>query len=457
MKKILSNIANRYEFSSYGTNWRTEILAGVSTYLSLAYIFVLNPAIMSDGTGMSVSAIFFATIIASGISTLAMGLWARLPFALAPGLEMNGFFAYIVVGTFGYTWHQALGAVFWSGLLCILFTVLPIRQKIVDSIPLGLKKAMAISVGAFVFAIGLSLAGIVTFKDGIITNTNFHLTPQVIALLIGLVISYVLGLRKLKFVAGMLVAIIIATVYCKTQGIVSNNPAKLNSDLFLAVGKVDLFPPNFWQFIPVILIFFLIDFYGSIGKFIGLTAATNLTKADGTLPRIKDAMNVDGGGTILGSLLGTSSIITYVESAVGIATGGRTGIVAIVCGLLMLLSFLITPLVGLVPVVATSGILCYVGWLLVRDTWEEKQLKTSDWVISVAMACLSLFRFNLGEAMALGFVIYTILHLVKEKGKYNWYLIVSAILIVGSVVAQQMIKRKPKEAPKEKLQAIYKA
>ena len=249
---IIKKIENYFELAKYETNWKTEILAGVSTYLSLAYIFIVNPAILSS-SGMNVSAVLFATVIASGISTLAMGLWARLPFALAPGLEMNGFFAFVVVGTLGLTWNQALGAVFWSGLLCILFTILPIRKAIVDSIPLGLKKAMAVSVGIFVVTIGLFLSGLVSFDNGQIKTVNIAITPKVIALVIGLVLAIVLNLKKIRFVGGFLIAIVVATVYCKTQGIVQANPAQVSSDMFLAVGQLDFFPIDFLENIACIL------------------------------------------------------------------------------------------------------------------------------------------------------------------------------------------------------------
>lgn len=356
MASIMQRVDDHFGVSALGSTIGREVLAGLATYLSLAYIFVVNPAILANA-GMDVSAVFFATVLASSLSTLLMGFWARLPFALAPGLEMNSFFAVTVVGVLGFSWNAALGAVFWSGLLCVIFTwVAPVRKAIVDSIPDGLKKAMAVSVGVFVLTIGLFLSGVVLFKDARVAGFSLSVTAKTTALLIGLFISVILGIRKLKLPGGMLIAIIAATVYCKTQGIVVQNPAQLSSNMFRAVGQIDFFPSNFVGFLPVVLVFFLLDFYGSIGKFIGLTAATNLPK-DGQLPRIEKAMGVDAIGTVFGAFVGTSSIITYVESSVGIATGGRTGIVAIVCGLLMISSLMFTGLIGLVPVEATAGIL----------------------------------------------------------------------------------------------------
>ncbi len=430
MPSLKQQIDERFNISALGSTLGTEVLSGLATYLSLAYIFIVNPAILSRA-GIDVSAVFFATVVASSLSTLIMGFYARLPFALAPGLEMNSFFAVTVVGVLGFTWNEALGAVFWSGLLCILFTVLPIRKAIIDSIPNGLKKAMAVSVGVFVLTIGLFLSGVALFQDGRVAGFDFSLTPKSNALMLGFAVSAVLGMRRLKIPGGMLVAIIVATIYCKTQGITVTNPAQLSSNLFLAVGKLDLIPDNFIGFLPVILVFFLLDFYGSIGKFIGLTASTNLPQ-NGQLPRIEKAMGVDAVGTVAGALLGTSSIITYVESSVGIATGGRTGIVAIVCGTLMLLSLAFTPIVGLVPVEATAGILVYVGYLLMRDTWEEEGLTSFDITIAVVMGIISFITFSLDKAMLLGFAAYTI-HLLIGREK-NLVLVTSTALIAIAVI-----------------------
>jgi AGZA family xanthine/uracil permease-like MFS transporter len=444
MKNIKLYLENRFEFKKYGTNWRTEILAGLATYLSLAYIFIVNPAILTTGTGMNISAVLFATIIASGFTTIAMGWWARLPFCVAPGLEMDGFFAFIVVGTLGLTWQQALGAVFFSGLLCIFFTLGFIRQKIVDSIPYGLKKAMALAVGIFVMVIGLYLAGIVKFDNGIINfhASGIHFSAKEIALLIGLTISLVLMMPKLKFPAGMLIAIIIATIFCKSQGIEQQAPAKLSSEMFSGVLQLDIIPHAI-KTIPILLVFFLIDFYGGIGKFIGLTASTNLVDKEGNLARIDKAMYVDGFGTTLSGLVGTSSVITYVESAVGISMGGRTGIVAIVCGLLMLCSLAFTPLVGLVPVEATAGVLVYVGGLLIVNTYKEKLLRNQDFIVMAVMILITCITFNLGEAMAFGFFAYSIIHIrsvVSGKMKPNWYLLFSTVAIVLSQVSQYWLK-----------------
>jgi adenine/guanine/hypoxanthine permease len=439
-------INNYFDLEGLQTNIRTEILAGVSTYLSLAYIFVVNPAILAN-SGMNVSAVLFATVIASGISTLLMGFVAKLPFALAPGLEMNGFFAFVVCGTLGLTWEQALGTVFWSGILCIFFTWVRIRQQIIDAIPDGLKTNIAVSVGIFVATIGLFLSKVIVFKDGFPDFSQWNLqnliSNQAIVLFIGLFISVILGIKRFRFTGGMLVAIIVSSVICKFFGITAKTPASISPDMLEATFKFDLFSVfTDARFMSVLLIFFIIDFFGSIGKFIGLTAATNL-QSNGQVKNIEKAMYVDGVGTVIGSAVGTSSIITYVESAVGIAAGGRSGITAIVCGMLMLISIAFTPLVGFVPVEATAGILLYVGWLLlpirhIRETTIS--FGRFDIFVAIVMGLLSLFTFSLDKAMLFGFWAYSGKQIFSKTEKVNFYLLGVSLILTIAVVVQFLWK-----------------
>ncbi len=439
--KSTSKLDRYFRLQELNTNIRTEVIAGISTYLSLAYIFVVNPAILSQ-SGINKSAVLFATVITSGLSTLLMGAWANLPFAVAPGLEMNGFFAFAVVGKLGLTWQQALGTVFWSGVLCIALTWLPVRQKIIDSIPNGLKTNIAVSVGVFVATIGLFLAKIIAFKNGLPDfsswSINQLLSNEAIVMYTGLLISVLLGLRRFKFMGGMLVSIIVAAIVCKMFGIVAKTPATLSTDMFSAIWQFDILSVlSDPRSLSVVLIFFIVDFYGGIGKFIGLTAATNL-QSGGRVRNIEKGLYVDGMGTVLGSALGTSSLIAFVESAVGIAAGGRTGITAIVCGLLMLGSLIFTPLVGLVPVEATAGILLYVGWLLLPLREHPQSFGAFDKNVAVTMGLLSLLTFSLDKAMLVGFLSYSIRQLcLRSKAEpINWYLLGAAVLLAVSSILQ---------------------
>jgi AGZA family xanthine/uracil permease-like MFS transporter len=420
----------------------TEFFAGVSTYLSLAYIFVVNPAILGNAH-MDPSMVLFATAVASGLTTLAMGMWARLPFAVAPGLEMNGFFAFYVVGRLGLSWQDALGTVFWSGVLYLILAALPVRQKIVDSIPAGLKISIGASVGVFVATIGLKLAGIVSFKDGLPNLWTWHfstlITNEARVLYVGFFISLVLGLRRFRFPGGMFVAIVISTVVCKGLGIGQPVHAHLNSAIWTEIGQVHILSVlHNRHFLPVALTFLIINFLGDIGKFIGLTASAKTILEDGKVPRMEAALYTDSSGTVLGSILGTSNLITYVESAVGIAAGGRTGITAIVCGLLMLTGLVFTPIIGFVPVEATAGILVYVGYLLLptRQFREDRKMfGTVDLIIATAMGLISFFLFDLNMAMVLGFAGYTLYELYTRK-KANSWLTITTLALAGAVILQ---------------------
>lgn len=420
----------------------TEVVAGLSTYLSLAYIFIVNPAILSNAK-MNPSMVLFATVIASGLTTLSMGLWARLPFAVAPGLEMNGFFAFYVVGTLNLSWQDALGAVFWSGVLYLILAVLPIRQKIVDSIPAGLKINIGVSVGVFVATIGLKLAKIVSFRRGLPNLGAWHVsslgTSEALILYIGLFIAVVLGLRRLRVPGGMLMAIVISAVVCKRLGIGEPVPVHFPSSIWTEAGQLQVMSvfrnPHL---LPVMLTFFIVNSLGDIGKFIGLTAAARNIQHDGKVPNMEKAMYTNSSGTILGSVLGTSNLITYVESAVGIAAGGRTGITAIVCGVLMLASFVFTPMVGFVPVEATAGILLYVGWLLLpfRQYRDRPDLfGRFDLLVAGAMGIVSFVFFDLNLAMLLGFATYSIHELAKRR-KVNVWLMITTLALASAVLLQ---------------------
>ena len=371
-KNISLSLDKFFEITLRGSTFQTEILAGISTFFSLSYILVVNPAILSKA-GFNPSSVLFATAIASGLTTILMGIWARLPFVLAPGLEMNGFVVFSAIGIMGLSISQSLGAVFWSGILCIILTRLPIRESIINSIPKGLQSNLAFSVGIFVMTIGLFLAKLVIFNKGLPSSIGSFFSSEAFALYIGLILCLVIRGFAPKIgsfgpvISGsaFLIAIIISSLYCRLNGILPDTPTKISDEMLTGIGIFDIFPFNTPSVAVVFLVLFLIDFYGSIGKFIGLTATTNLRSEKNMIKGIEKAMYVDGIGTVGGAMLGTTSIITYVESAIGIQAGGRTGIVSIVCGVLMILSLVLTPLVALVPVVATSGILIYVGFALI--------------------------------------------------------------------------------------------
>lgn len=430
---MIATLNRWFSIQERGSTIRTEIFAGVSTFLALSYIFVVNPAILSEG-GMDKSMVFFATIVGSVVTTLLMGLWARLPFVLAPGLEMNAYVAYIVIGTLGFAWQGAMGAVFWSGVLCILVSFTPVRVNIIRAIPDSLKAGLSAAVGVFLMLIALKVSGMTAYEGIKIQGIGSLTSPEAMVFYSGLI--FVTLLRYFKMKGAVLLSIIGASIVAHLIGIGSViEPIALSRNMLQGLFALDLsviLNPKIWS---VLVVLFILDFYGSIAKLIGLSQNTSIRDKNGEVPRMKEALIVDGAGTVIGAALGTSNLITYVESAVGIGEGGRTGLVAVVCAILMSLFLFITPLVNLIPVVATTGALFYVG-LLLMPKWEE--VKTYHWgeiVSVVATILVTIWTFGLDKAMFAGFATFILALLVQGKWKsINIYLLVSTALLLLSII-----------------------
>ncbi|MBU0661320.1 NCS2 family permease [Patescibacteria group bacterium] len=429
---MIQKIENYFDFKQLGSTWKIEILAGLSTFLSLSYIFVVNPTILSEA-GINKSVVFFATVIVSSLATIIMGLWANKPFSLAPGLEMNAYVAFIVVGTLGFVWQDALGAVFWSGVVMLVINFLHIREQIIKAIPDKLKSGLAASVGVFLMLIALKVSGILAYEGIQIKGLGLLNSPEAYVFYIGLIITLVL--RRFKVKGTILISIIIASVVAHLLGIGEIiEPVKVSKEMLSGTFAFNLSVIFNTKIISVILILFIIDFYGSIAKFIGLTRNTTMVDKKGNMPKMKEALTIDGGATIIGSMLGTTNVTTYVESAVGIGEGGRTGLTAVVSGILMLFFLLLTPLINLVPVVATTGALLFVGSTLLPT---KKDLKTYHWtdiVVVGTMIPATIWTFGLDKAMLVGFGLFIILQITRgEWKKVNPYLLASTILLLLSI------------------------
>ena len=422
-----------FQLASVGSNIRTELFAGLSTFLALSYIFVVNPAILSAG-GMNKSAVFFATIVGSVITTLMMGFWANKPFAVAPGLEMNAYVAYIVIGSMGFGWRDAMGAVFWSGILTVALNYTRIRVRIIEAIPDTLKSGLAAAVGVFLMLVALKVSGVLLY-EGVRVKSIGHLTSKEGILFFGGLLL-VIVLRYFKITGAVLLSIIGASILAKLIGFSSHiEPITLSRDMIGATFGLNFGIIANRKIWAVIIILFILDFYGSIAKFIGLTRNTTIVDKDGNLPKLQEALTVDGLGTVLGASLGTSNLITYVESAVGIGEGGRTGLTAIVCGVLMALFLLLTPLINLIPVIATTGALFFVGLglLPVRKDW--KQYAWIDAIAVVVMIGVTLWTFALDKAMFAGFATVVMGHIVTGRVREtNVYLVMSTILLLISML-----------------------
>jgi AGZA family xanthine/uracil permease-like MFS transporter len=429
---MLRQIDNYFGITRLGSSFKIEIFAGLSTFLALSYIFVVNPAILSEA-GIDTSVAFFATIFGSVVATLLMGLWARQPFALAPGLEMNAYIAYVVVGVLGFTWQGALGAVFWVGVLTFVLSFTSLRTNIIKAIPDKLKSGLAAAVGVFLMLIALKVSGVLAYEGIQVKGVGLLTSNEAYVFYAGLVL--VIFFRAIKVKGAVLLSILGAAAFAHWLGISQPiEPIALSKDMFAGTFAFDLgviFNPKIWS---VIIVLFILDFYGPIAKIIGLTRNTSIVDGNGDIPRMKEALAVDGAGTIIGASTGTSNLVTYVESAVGIGEGGRTGLVAVVVGLLMSLFLFLVPLINIIPIAATTGAVFFVGLTIFPSKKDLKSYSLTDMIAVLVMVVVTFLTFGLDKAMCAGFVAFVVLYVLQGKWKQlNPYLIGSTVLLLLSI------------------------
>lgn len=418
-----------FALSAKGSTVRIELMAGLSTFLVLSYIFVVNPAILSQA-GMNRTAVLFATIIVSGLSTIAMGLWARLPFVLAPGMEMNAYVAYFAVGTIGLTWRDALGAVFWSGVLFVALSASRLREKIIDAIPPAMKVSLSLSVGIFIALVACRIAGILTFRGVHVSGVGAPVAPSALVLYAGLVTVMVLDRFKVK--TAVLISIFVASALSHALELGNaEKAAAVSRDMFASIGELNLGIIARPSALSVILVLFLIDFYGSVAKLIGLTANTSVQE-NGRVPRLRQALLVDSIGTTVASFAGTSNITVYVESGVGIASGGRTGLTALACGTLMLSCFALAPFLHWIPLVATTGTLVFIAIKLTPDVAALRRFTVADGVAMLLMQVCVVATSALDRAILAGLLVYAIAQGIRREIPNLYALASIVLLLVGA-------------------------
>lgn len=375
-----------FKLKENNTNVRTEVVAGVTTFMTMAYILAVNPSILSE-SGMDVNAVLMATALAAFIGTLAMALLANYPFALAPGLGLNAYFAYTVCGSMEYSWQIALLAVFIEGLIFIVLSVTNVREAIFNAIPIQLKRGVSVGIGLFIAFIGFQNAGIVVNSDSTLVTVinfrnDFH-TAGISALLaiIGIFIIVILHVKKVK---GAILIGIFATwilgIICQLTGLYTVTPdagyysliPSFSSFSFSAIGltfgqcfKADFSAIKIADFIVIILAFLFVDVFDTLGTLIGCANKANMLDKEGKLPRIKQALLADAVATSAGAVLGTSTTTTFVESSAGVAEGGRTGLSSVVTGFLFLLAIFLAPIFTTIPGFATAPALVFVGFLMI--------------------------------------------------------------------------------------------
>ena len=393
-----------FKLSASGSNFRTEVIAGITTYLTMAYIIFVNPSIL-EATGMDNGAVFVATCLAAAVGCFIMGFVANLPIALAPGMGLNAFFTYGVVLGMGYTWQAALGAVFFSGVIFILLSLFRIREWLINAIPNTLKKAIAAGIGAFLALISLKNAGIVVDHPAtLVTIGDMHEFGAYMAVAgFFLIIMF----ERLRLPGAVLLAVLAVTGIALFTGNVSYNgimsaPPSI-APTFL---QLDLAAAFDIAMISVIFAFLFVDLFDTAGTLIAVTEKAGLNDKNGDMPRLDKALLADSSATVAGSLLGTSSTTSYIESGSGVAAGGRTGLTAVVVGILFLLSTFFAPLAGMVPAYATAGAIFYVSVIMLYTLgdidWNDL---TEAAPVAVVLLMMPL-TFSIAEGITLGFITY---------------------------------------------------
>ena len=418
-----------FKLEENNTDTKTEVMAGITTFMTMAYILVVNPSILSQ-TGMDQGAVFVATALSAAIATFFMGFLANYPIALAPGMGLNVFFANTIVLQMGYSWQFALMAVFIEGLIFILLTVTNLREKIIECIPTNLKYAVTAGVGLFIAYIGLKNASIIV--DGSLGNLH---DPLVILTLFGLLLTGVLVAKNRK--GALLISIVVISVIGMAlklvglpEGIMSLNIPSLKP-VFLQAFSVD--PNEIFSLNMVIIVFTLlfVDLFDTVGCLVGVAEKGNLLDEDGNIPKAREALLADAIGTTTGALLGTSTVTSFIESASGIGEGGRTGLTAITTGLLFILSLLFSPLFVAIPTQATSAVLIIVGVMMAESL---NKIDFSDF--TNAIPAFITFSFmpltnSIGDGIIFGILSYTLLKLAtNRKDEVNLSMIILSILFI---------------------------
>lgn len=403
-----------FRLSENGTDVRTELLAGLTTFLTMAYIIFVNPSILGDA-GIPKDSVFVATCLAAAIGTMIMGLYANYPMALAPGMGLNAYFTYAVVKGMGIPWEAALGAVFISGSLFIAVSVFKLREMIVNGIPHSIRTAITVGIGLFLGLISLKNAGIVVANPATMVGIgDLHKAPVILA---ALGFFLIVTLDRFKIRGSILIGILVVTVMSfffggnTFHGLVSMPPS-LAPTLF----KLDIMGALSVGILNVVLVFFLVELFDATGTLMGVASRAGLL-VNGKMERLNRALLADSTAIVAGSFLGTSSTTAYIESAAGVQAGGRTGLTAVAVGLLFLACLFIAPLAGVVPAYATAPALFYVACLMLRDLVEIDWTDTSESIPAAITALFMPFTYSIAQGVAFGFISYAGLKLLTGRAK----------------------------------------
>lgn len=429
-----------FDLTARGTSVRTEVLAGVTTFLTMAYIVVVNPSILGQA-GMPVAAVAAATCLAAGFGCILMGLAANYPIALAPGMGLNAYFAFTVVLGMGIPWQTALGLVFLSGILFLILTFAGVRQLIVSAIPRSLFAAIAAGIGLFIAFIGLKGAGIVTANPGTTVGLGDLHSPTALLAILGLAIIGVLEVLKVR--GGILIGIVLTSILGWLLHLAQWTPAPYSvSEMTATAFQLDI-PAALGiggqgfglALLEILFVFLFVDLFDNVGTLVAVTKKAGLVAPDGTIPRLNRILFADATATVAGSLAGTSTVVSYIESASGVSAGGRTGLTAIITGLLFLAALFVAPWAQVIPVAATAPALILVGAMMMAPLAE---VDWDDPVIAIP-AFLTLITipltFSIANGLAFGVVAYAGLKIAARRfDKGDWLLLALAALFIARFV-----------------------
>jgi adenine/guanine/hypoxanthine permease len=426
MLKILERY---FEFTRLGTNWRTEILAGVTTFLTMAYIVLVNPAILS-AAGVPLAAVTAATCLSAAFGSILMGIVARYPIALAPGMGLNAYFTYTVCLKMHVPWQTALGAVFISGVIFLVLTGAGIRQMILRSIPHELYAAVASGIGLFIAFIGFRNAGLVVSDPATLVGLGNIRNPATALALFGLILMVGLEVRKVR--GSILVGVLVTTGIAWAFGLVHWTPVGGGfAALTQTAMKLDVRGALHKGLLEIIFVFFFVDLFDNLGTLVAVTKRAGLISADHSIPRLNRILFADATATVFGSMTGTSTVTSYVESTAGVAAGGRSGVTAIVTGLLFLGAVGAAPFVGVVPSSATAPALILVGSLMLATITEIRWHEPLVAVPAFLTMVLIPLTYSIANGLGFGIIAWAVLHLATgHYRKQDWLLYILAVLFL---------------------------
>jgi AGZA family xanthine/uracil permease-like MFS transporter len=421
-----------FDLEGHKTNIRTEVLAGVTTFLTMAYILAVNPEILSKA-GMDKDAVFTATALSAFIGTLVMALWAKLPFALAPGMGLNAFFAFTVVLTMGYSWQFALTAVFIEGILFLLLTAFNIRELIVDSIPLNMKHAVSAGIGLFIAFIGLQHAGLVVSSPATMLTLGDIKSPMALVAVVGILTTGVLFYFRVK--GALLIGILASTFVGIPLGVTlwpsDSHLVSLPPSIEPIFFKFDFSHMFTMDMLIVVFTFLFVDVFDSVGTLVGVSSKAGMLDKDGRVPRVKQALFADAIGTTVGAAIGTSTVVTYVESASGVAEGGRSGLTSLTVAILFVFALFFAPLFTMIPGAATAPALILVGLFMLEpikniDFGDFTEAIPAFFTIIMMPLC-----YSIAEGIVFGMLSYVLLKvLTGQFKKLSVTMIVIALLFI---------------------------